>query len=110
MSAVQRLSPDLALRNPSTALQNVEAALWGPRMAALLFGAFGVLGLLLAVIGVYGVMAYMVLERTNEIGVRMALGAGWKAVMRMIVGQALGLAVVGIAAGGVAALALNRLI
>ena len=110
MAAVQTLNPDLALRNPQTAAALIGAALWAPQMAAVLFGAFGLLAMLLAVIGVYGVISYMVLERTNEIGVRIALGATLSRVLCMLLGQSLRLAGVGVLLGILAALALTRLV
>ncbi|HEX3681467.1 MAG TPA: ABC transporter permease [Bryobacteraceae bacterium] len=109
-AAVQSLDPDLALLNPSTMQQIIGQALWAPRIAAALFGLFGLLGTVLAVIGVYGVMAYMVLQRTSEIGIRMAMGARAPDVIRIVVGQSLRLAAVGIVAGLCAALALTRLV
>jgi putative ABC transport system permease protein len=110
MAAVQSLNRDLALLNPRTMRTVVEQALWAPHMAAALFGLFGVLSLILAVIGVYGVMAYIVLQRTTEIGVRMALGAHAADVLRMIVGQTLRLAGAGVLVGVAIALALTRLV
>ncbi len=110
MAAVQSLNHDLALLNPRTMRTVVEQALWAPQMAATLFGLFGLLSLVLAVIGVYGVMAYIVLQRTTEIGVRMALGAHATDVLRMIVGQSLRLTAAGVLVGIGIALALTRLI
>jgi ABC-type antimicrobial peptide transport system permease subunit len=110
MAAVQSLDPDLALLNPATMRDVIGQALWAPRMAAGLFGVFGLLGMMLAVVGVYGVMAYMVLQRTSEIGVRMAMGASAIDVMRMVVGQSMRLALAGIGLGVVVALALTRLV
>jgi putative ABC transport system permease protein len=110
MAAVQSLDPDLALINPSTVGEVIGQALWAPRFAAALFGVFGLLGMLLAIVGVYGVMAYMVLQRTSEIGIRMAMGADSGDVMRMIVGQSMRLAAAGIAVGVCVALALTRLV
>ncbi|MBV9759084.1 MAG: ABC transporter permease [Acidobacteriaceae bacterium] len=109
-AAVQSLDPDLALLNPSTMQQVIGQALWAPRIAAALFGLFGLLGMVLAVIGVYGVMAYMVLQRTSEIGIRMAMGARASNVIGIVVGQSMRLAVAGIVVGLCAALALTRLV
>jgi putative ABC transport system permease protein len=109
-AAVQSVDPDLALLNQSTMQQVIGQALWAPRIAAALFGLFGLLGMVLAVIGVYGVMAYMVLQRTSEIGIRMAMGAHARDVMRIVVGQSMRLAAAGIVAGLCAALALTRLV
>jgi predicted permease len=110
LAAAQSLNSELALLNPGTAKQVIGQALWAPRMAAALFGIFGLLGMALAVIGVYGVMAYMVVQRTSEIGIRMAVGARPASVIRMVIGQSMQLAAAGIIAGVAGALALTRLV
>ncbi len=79
-----------------------------PRALSILVALFGVVGLALAAIGVYGVMSYSVRERTQEIGVRIALGASGQSVVRLIVGQALRLVFVGVALGLGAAMLLAR--
>ena len=79
-----------------------------PRALSILVGVFAIVGLALAAIGVYGVMAYSVRERTQEIGVRMALGATQHSVARLIVGQALRLVMIGVAIGLGAAMLLTR--
>jgi putative ABC transport system permease protein len=79
-----------------------------PRALSILVAVFGVVGLVLAAIGVYGVMSYSVRERTQEIGVRIALGATGQSVVRLIVGQALRLVFVGVALGLGAAMLLAR--
>ncbi|HMF61781.1 MAG TPA: ADOP family duplicated permease, partial [Vicinamibacterales bacterium] len=81
-----------------------------PRAMSVLVGVFALVALALAAVGVYGVMAYSVRERTQEIGVRMALGATAAAVFRLVLGQALRLAVIGVAAGLLAASLLTRLL
>jgi putative ABC transport system permease protein len=81
-----------------------------PRAISLLVAAFAIIALALAAVGVYGVMAYSVVERTHEIGVRMALGASESAVFRLVVGQAMRSVAIGVAAGLVAAGALTRLL
>jgi putative ABC transport system permease protein len=82
----------------------------GLRYVAGIMTAFGGLALLLAVVGVYGLMAYMITQRTHEIGVRMALGATQRDVLRLSVGQTARLAAIGVALGIGLALALSRLI
>ena len=106
---IQRLDSNLALTNPATMPQLIARGLWAPRTGAALFGIFGLLAMLLAGVGIYGVMAYMVAQRTNEIGIRMALGARPRDVLRLIVGQGARFAVAGIIFGVLAALALSRL-
>ena len=80
------------------------------RFFMLLVGAFAGLGLLLAAIGIYGVISYSVTRQTQEIGIRMALGASMQEVQRQVLKGTLRLALIGIAIGGVASLALGRLI
>jgi len=90
----------------------VDQALWTsilqPRFHAALFGAFAAVGLMLAAVGLYGVMAFAVARGTQEIGVRMALGAGRAEIHRAVVGQGLVLALAGVGAGLAAALGLTR--
>jgi ABC-type antimicrobial peptide transport system permease subunit len=80
------------------------------RFLMLLFGVFAGLALLLACIGIYGVMAYLTSQRVPEIGVRMALGAGARDVMWLVLRGSLGMISVGVAVGVVAALAAERVL
>jgi predicted permease len=109
LARVQALDNNLVLANPLTIQENLGQGLWAPRMGAALFGAFGLLGMLLASIGIYGVMAYLVVQRTNEIGIRMALGARPGDVLRLVVGHGMRLVILGIGVGVFSALALTHL-
>jgi putative ABC transport system permease protein len=80
-----------------------------PRLSALLLSVFAAMALILAAVGIYGVMAYSVAQRTHEMGIRMALGAGRGTVLRMVMKQCLLLALIGTAIGGAGSLLLTRL-
>ncbi len=107
---IQRLDERLPVFGVGSFRERVEASLWAPRMAAGLLGAFSGLALTIASIGLYGVMAFSVSRRTREIGLRMALGAAPRDVMRLVLGSGLSLALAGIALGSLAALGLSRAI
>ncbi len=104
---VRTMDPDIALGEVATMQDVVAAAAGGTAYAAVLVGAFAVLGLVLAAIGTYGVVSYTVAQRSNEIGIRTALGAGPANIVRMVVGSgcALGLggAVLGLLGSSAAA-------
>jgi macrolide transport system ATP-binding/permease protein len=105
---VQALDANLPLLEAKTLTEHVAGSLLPQRIGATLLGIFGVLGLILAAVGIYGTVAYSVAERTREIGIRVALGAQQRDVLRLIVGQALKLTLTGVAIGLVAAFALSR--
>jgi predicted permease len=88
----------------------LQAALYAHKVAAVMMGVLGALALLLAAVGAYGVLAYSTSERTQEIGIRMALGANPHDVFRMVLWEGLGMTITGIAIGALAALAVSRLV
>ena len=101
----------IAMQSPVSELSQVAAGRLAPkRLTMAVAAAFAGLALVLAAIGIYGVLSFAVTERTHEIGVRMALGAPRGLVVRMIVGQAAGLAAAGIAIGIGGALAVSRVL
>jgi putative ABC transport system permease protein len=107
---IQSLEPNLPLTNITTMEQQLDQALFAPRMGAALLGLFGLLALILAGIGIYGVMAYSVAQRTQEIGIRLALGAARGEIIRMVIRQGMFLAISGLVIGIVASAALSRLV
>jgi predicted permease len=107
--AVAELDPTLPLSRLRSARSLVDRALGSVSLLGGLLAAFAALGLMLAVIGIYGVTAYTVVQRTAEIGIRTALGAQAKDVMRLILGSGAVLVIVGTFIGAGAAYALARL-
>ncbi len=106
---VYELDSNIAIYNEETMDEHVRTAFFLPRLAATLFGVFGIIGLVLASVGLYGVMNYAVSRRTREIGIRMALGAKPGTVERLVVRQGMVLAVIAMAVGWPAAWMLSRL-
>jgi putative ABC transport system permease protein len=107
---VQALNPQLPLFNIRTLDSEFGETLNQPRFQATLFGVFAAIALLLAAIGVYGVTSHAVSQRTQEVGIRIALGAERRDVLRLIVGQHLRPALVGVAIGLGSAVLLSRLL
>jgi putative ABC transport system permease protein len=107
--SIREIDSEVPLLNIRTMDDSVSASLSPARFTMLLLGAFAGLALLLAVVGIYSVMSYAVSRRTNEIGIRVALGASRSDVLVLIVRQALLLALIGSAIGIVGALSLSRL-
>ena len=98
-SVVHSLAPSVRLNFVRTVEQVLVQSLTFPRMGAELLGTFGLLALILAAIGTYGVMSYSVSQRTNEIGIRMALGAEPTNVMRLILANGMAMVIAGIVVG-----------
>jgi putative ABC transport system permease protein len=109
IAAVRSLDPALAVGDIRTMDEVVSRSLAERHLLMLLLAIFAGAALVLAAVGIYGVIAYSVTQRTQEIGIRMALGAQQRDVLRMVVAHALKLAAVGVVAGVAGALALTRL-
>jgi putative ABC transport system permease protein len=107
--AIWAVDRDQASTQIQTAEEALNNSLAEPRLYTILLGVFAVLALSLASVGIYGVMSYTVTERTREIGVRMALGARGSNVLKLVIGQGMTLALIGVAIGSGAAVALTRL-
>jgi len=107
---VRGATRDQAIYDVRTMEQIVSSTLARQRFLLLLFGIFAGLALLLACIGLYGVLAYLTSRRVPEIGVRMALGASVRDIMRLVLGQSLGMILVGVGVGIVAAFVAGRLL
>jgi predicted permease len=109
-AAVNAVDPNLPVINMSTQEEQVDKRLQPERTFAQAYSLFGGLALLLASIGLFGLMSYSIARRTNEIGIRMALGAQRRDVLRLVMSESMTLVGVGVAIGLAAALAASRLV
>jgi putative ABC transport system permease protein len=109
-SAVAEIDPNQPIVKVRTMEDNMAATVAQPRFRTWLIGIFAALALLLAAVGIYGVMSYSVTQRTNEIGIRVTLGAQPNDVFRTVVGEGLRYALLGVAIGVAGGLALTRLL
>jgi putative ABC transport system permease protein len=107
-SAIAEIDSSKPAGNVRTVEQSLEQQLQGQRVYMLLLGVFGAVAAILAAVGIYGVMAYSVAQRTHEIGIRMALGAGRQEILGMVVRRAVLLIGIGILAGLAGAFGLTR--
>jgi putative ABC transport system permease protein len=106
---VQSVDPALPVSGAQTLSETVSASLSERRFTMEIVALFALTALLLAALGIYGVISYMVSERTHEIGIRIALGAGRRTIQQMVLRQGLGLAIAGAAVGLVGAAVVSRL-
>jgi len=107
--AIAGIDPDLPLADVSTLEDRKAVSLARPRVNATVLGGFALAALVLAAVGIYGVMSYAVAQRTQEIGIRMALGAGEENIAKMVLRNGAVLAVTGVAIGLLLAFGLARL-
>ena len=109
-SALAEIDPNQPLVNVRTMEDNIATTVAQPRFRTWLIGIFAAVALVLAAVGVYGVMSYTVMQRTSEIGIRVTLGAQPEDVFKIVVGEGLQLALVGVGVGIIAALAMTRVL
>ncbi len=108
-AAIWQIEKNAPIARVATMRRILWDAVAHPRFNALLLGIFSAVALALAAVGIYGVMSYATAQRTHEIGIRLALGARTNNVLALIIGQGMSLALVGVAIGLAASLALTRL-
>ncbi|HXU21138.1 MAG TPA: FtsX-like permease family protein, partial [Verrucomicrobiae bacterium] len=107
--ALEQFNSQMVMYGAQPLEEVISDSLASRRFSMILLGVFAAIALVLSAIGIYGVISYVVGQRTHEIGIRLALGAHPGDVMRLILGQATRLALIGVAIGIAAALALTRL-
>jgi putative ABC transport system permease protein len=109
-SAISQIDPNQPLVNVRSMEQNIQTSVAQPRFRTWLIGTFAGLALVLAAVGVYGVMSYAVTQRTSEIGIRVTMGALPVDIWRLIVGEGVRLALIGVVVGCAGALLLSRVL
>jgi ABC-type antimicrobial peptide transport system permease subunit len=109
-SAIRAADPSIAIYGVAPMADLIAAQTSQSRFTMWLMGVFAAAALILAVVGIYGVMSYLVTQRTREIGIRLALGAGGRDILRLVVGNGARLIGAGIVVGLAASFALQRLV
>ena len=108
--AVRQIDPNLPVTDVSTQLEQVEQRFQQEKLFAQAYALFGALALIVASVGLFGLMSYSVARRTNEIGIRMALGAESRDVLHLVMRESMLLVAIGVVAGVAIALASGRLV
>ena len=110
IETIRQLDPNRPIEHVQTLEEIRNETIAPQRLNATLIGLFAMLALAIATVGVAGVLAFSVSQRTNELGIRMALGAERRMILRMVLGEGAAMALVGLVVGGVAAIPLSRLL
>jgi ABC-type antimicrobial peptide transport system permease subunit len=108
IETIRALDPNRPIDHVQTLEEIRDETIAPQRLNATLIGLFALLALVIATVGVAGVLAFSVSQRTNELGIRLALGAEQQAIRRMILGEGAAMAAIGLVAGGVASIPLAR--
>jgi putative ABC transport system permease protein len=109
-NTIRELDPNLPVADVKTLNEFFSLGLYPFRILAVVIGACGVMALLLSTLGIYGVVAYSVAQRTREVGIRIALGALHKDILKLVIGQGMVLVIAGLAIGLLLSVALTRLL